>query len=179
MVSIWSEILRRDPTARLVMKNSTFDDEASRVFYAQQFESCGVRRERVDLVGHSPHQELLAYYSQVDIALDPFPYNGATTTCEALAMGVPVVTLRGNRFISRVGSSILHSTGLEDLVTENEAEYIDKALLLGQSASVLAEMRANMRARLAASALCDTAGFTRRLERAYRDIWRRWCSTQK
>jgi predicted O-linked N-acetylglucosamine transferase (SPINDLY family) len=179
VVSVWCEILRKDPAARLVMKNATFDDQASREFYAQQFESRGVDRGRVDLVGGSPHRELLEYYSKVDIALDPFPYNGATTSCEALAMGVPVVTLMGNRFISRVGSSILHNAGLDDLVTASEAEYVEKALALGRNRALLAEMRATMRARLAASVLCDTAGFTRRLESAYRDIWRRWCIAQK
>ena len=179
VVAVWSEILRRDPAARMVMKNATFDDPASREFYAKQFESRGVERGRVDLVGASPHRELLAHYSEVDIALDPFPYNGATTSCEALAMGVPVVTLRGNRFISRVGSSILHNAGLDDLVTANEAEYIEKASALGGNRPLLAEMRATMRARLAASTLCDTVGFTRRLESAYRDIWRRWCGAQK
>lgn len=179
VVSVWCEILRRDPTARMVMKNATFDDPASREFYARQFESLGVCRERVDLLGGSPHRELLGYYSQVDIALDPFPYNGATTSCEALAMGVPVVTLRGNRFISRVGSSILHNAGLDDLVTASEAGYVEKALALGQNHALLAEMRATMRARLAASTLGDTVGFTRRLESAYRDIWRRWCVAQK
>jgi predicted O-linked N-acetylglucosamine transferase (SPINDLY family) len=179
VVSVWCEILRKDPAARLVMKNATFDDQASREFYAQQFESRGVDRGRVDLVGGSPHRELLEYYSKVDIALDPFPYNGATTSCEALAMGVPVVTLMGNRFISRVGSSILHNAGLDDLVTASEAEYVEKALALGRNRALLAEMCATMRARLAASVLCDTAGFTRRLESAYRDIWRRWCIAQK
>jgi predicted O-linked N-acetylglucosamine transferase (SPINDLY family) len=179
VVSVWSEILRRDPTARLVMKNATFDDQASHEFYARQFESLGVRRERVDLVGGSPHRELLEYYSEVDIALDPFPYNGATTSCEALAMGVPVVSLCGNRFISRVGSSILHNAGLDDLVTASEADYVEKALALGQNHALLAEMRATMRARLAGSTLGDTVGFTRRLESAYRDIWRRWCGAQK
>ena len=179
VVSVWCEILRRDPAARLVMKNATFDDRASREFYAQQFESRGVERRRVDLLGGSAHRELFGFYSQVDIALDPFPYNGATTSCEALAMGVPVVTLRGNRFISRVGSSILHNAGLDELVTASETEYVEKALALGRNRALLAEMRATMRTRLGASALCDTVGFTRRLESAYRDIWRRWCCAQE
>jgi predicted O-linked N-acetylglucosamine transferase (SPINDLY family) len=179
VVSVWCEILRSDPTARLVMKNTTFDDPASREFYVRQFESGGVERGRVDLLGGSPHRELLGYYSQVDIALDPFPYNGATSSCEALAMGVPVVTLQGNRFISRVGSSILRNAGLDDLVTASETEYVEKALSLGRNRTLLAEIRATMRARLAASTLCDTAGFTRRLESAYRDIWRRWCLARK
>ncbi|HKX00347.1 MAG TPA: tetratricopeptide repeat protein [Bryobacteraceae bacterium] len=179
VVATWSQILRANPAARLIMKNSTFDDQASREFYAQQFEKFGIDRRRVDLEGASPHGELLAHYAQVDIALDPFPYNGATTTCEALAMGVPVVTLRGNRFISRVGSSVLDSAGLHELITENEADYIRKAVRLAEDIPALARMRATMRERLAASALFDTAGFTRSLEGAYRDIWRKWCSAQK
>jgi protein O-GlcNAc transferase len=176
VVPVWAEILGRNPTARLVMKNGAFADEASRSLYRHHFEQCGISPERVDLLGPSPHEELLPFYSQIDIALDPFPYNGGTTTCESLAMGVPVVTLRGDRFVSRVGSTILYNVGLGELVAHTQAEYIDKAIELGQNPALLAEMRANMRTRLAESTLCDTAGFTKKLEQAYREIWRRWCA---
>lgn len=179
VVSAWSEVLRRNPTARLVMKTRAFGDDASRRLYQQHFERCGVSRERVDLVGPSAHQEVLPYYSEVDIALDPFPYNGGTTSCEALAMGVPVITLRGDRFVSRVGATIVESAGLPELVAGTVNEYIEKAVDLGRHPALIAEMRAGMRRRLAASTLCDTDGFTRRLEGAYRDIWRRWCDTQR
>jgi len=177
VVSVWSEILRRNPAARLVMKNPAFGDDASRRLYQQHFERCGVSRERVDLVGPSAHQEVLPYYSKIDVALDPFPYNGGTTSCEALAMGVPVITLRGDRFVSRVGATIVESAGLPELVAGNVSEYIQRAVDLGQNPALIAEMRAGMRLRLAGSTLCDTYGFTRRLESAYRDIWRRWCDT--
>jgi protein O-GlcNAc transferase len=178
VVSVWCEILRRNPEARLVMKNPGFADEASRKLYQDHFESCGIARERVDLLGRSPHKDLLQYYSQVDLALDPFPYNGGTTTCEALAMGVPVVAMRGDRFNSRQASTILYNAGLAELVTHSQAEYVEKAVELGQNFALLADLRNNMRTRLAASTLCDAEGFTRRLESAYRDIWRRWCSAQ-
>lgn len=179
VVSVWCEILLRNTSARLLMKNHAFADEGSRKLYQDHFESCGIGLERVDLLGPSTHQQVLPFYSEVDIALDPFPYNGGTTTCEALAMGVPVITMRGDRFVSRVGSTILYNAGLGDLVTHSLAEYVEKAVELGRNPALLAGMRDNMRARLAASTLCDTAGFTRRLESAYRDIWRRWCAAQQ
>ena len=94
-------------------------------------------------------------------------------------MGVPVITLRGDRFVSRVGVTIVESAGLPELVAGTVSEYIEKAVDLGRHPALIAEMRAGMRGRLAASTLCDTDGFTRRLEGAYRDIWRRWCDTQR
>ena len=178
VVEAWAEILRRNPSARLVMKNQTFADEGTRDLYRERFDRCGVARERMDLLGPSSHAELLGHYAEVDIALDPFPYNGGTTTCEALAMGVPVITMRGDRFVSRVGATILHNAGLDSLIARSESEYIEKAARLAAQPEEVAAMRAGMRARLARSTLCDGAGFTRKLENAYRDIWRRWCALQ-
>lgn len=178
VVETWSEILRRSPAARLIMKNFTFADEATRDLYRERFDRCGIAQERLDLLGPSSQLELLRSYDEVDIALDPFPYNGGTSTCEALAMGVPVITLRGDRFVSRIGATILHNAGLDPLIASSEAGYIEKAIELSQKTAQLAEMRAGMRSRLAASTLCDTVGFTRKLENAYREIWRRWCALQ-
>ena len=179
VVESWAEILRRTPGARLVMKNFTFADQGSRELYREQFERNGIASDRVDLLGPSGHAELLGSYAGVDIALDPFPYNGGTTTCEALAMGVPVISVRGDRFVSRVGATILHHAGLGALIAQNETEYIEKAVGLAAQPERVAEMRAGMRARLASSTLCDSVGFTRNLENAYRQIWRRWCALQK
>ena len=179
VVPVWAEILRHNSSARLVLKNHNLADDASRRFYWRQFEQCGIAPERVDLLGPSPRAELLAFYSQIDIALDPFPYNGGTTSCEALAMGVPVITLRGDRFVSRVGSTILHNGNLADCIAHTPAEYIDKAAEMGCNPERLAEMRTGMRTRLAASTLCDTVGFTRRLESAYRQIWQHWCLARR
>jgi predicted O-linked N-acetylglucosamine transferase (SPINDLY family) len=178
VVSVWAEILRRTPASRLVMKNYAFADETSRRLYEDYFAQCGIEPARVNLLGPSPHGAVLEHYAEVDIALDPFPYNGGTTTCEALAMGVPVVTLRGDRFVSRVGATILRNAGLDSLIAGSESEYIEKALVLAAQPELAAEMRTGMRARLARSTLCDCTGFTRKLEHAYRDIWRRWCALQ-
>lgn len=178
VVPVWSEILNLNPTARLIMKNSAFADESCRKLYQRHFEQCGIAPERIDLLGPSPHIELLSFYSEIDVALDPFPYNGGTTTCESLAMGVPVVTLRGDRFVSRVGCTILLNAGLGELVAHSKQEYVEKAVELGRNPDRIAAIRATMRDRLAASTLCDTVGFTRKLEDAYREIWTRWCARQ-
>ena len=179
VVSVWAEILRHIPGSRLLMKNYEFADEVSRRLYLGYFEQCGVDAARVDLLGPSPHGEVLGAYANVDIALDPFPYNGGTTTCEALGMGVPVISLRGDRFVSRVGTTILRNAGLDSLVARSQTEYIEKAVELAAHPQRVAELRAGMRDRLAQSTLCDTVGFTRKLEDAYREIWRRWCGAQE
>ena len=128
------------------------------------------------LVGYIQNPvEHLALYNQVDIALDTFPYNGSTTTCEALWMGVPVITLEGSTHVSRVGLSVLSRLGLEALIAESPEQYIDLAVSLAGDVRRLAELRATLRERMAAASLTNGPGFTRTLEAAYRDMWRRWC----
>ncbi len=133
----------------------------------------------MELLGPVPQCELLGCYSQMDLALDPFPYNGGTTTCEALAMGVPVLTLRGDRFVSRVGASLLANAGLEDLIAATAEEYAAKAVALAANPALLSALRPKLRGILAHSTVCDVGGFTRKLESAYRDIWRRWCAARR
>jgi predicted O-linked N-acetylglucosamine transferase (SPINDLY family) len=117
----------------------------------------------------------LAAYHQVDIALDPFPYNGTTTTCEALWMGVPVVTLRGDRHAGRVGASLLTQVGLPDLIAASVEEYVEIAAALAGDAARLSDVRRSLRQRMAASPLCDGRAFARKIESAFRSMWRKWC----
>ncbi len=139
------------------------------------FEANGVKRERVDLLARSPHAELLAHFNEIDIALDPFPYTGGLTTCEALWMGVPVVTLAGETFAGRHSASHLHNVGLDDWVVETPEDYLAVAERWARDVPALAELRAGLRGRMAASPLCDGARFARNLEAAFRAMWRRWC----
>ncbi len=177
VVALWAEILGRLPSARLLLKNAGFDDESARRVYLDEFSRRGVGAERLELAGRSSQAELLDGYSRVDVALDPFPYNGGTTTCEALWMGVPVITLAGDLVVSRVGGSILSAAGLDSLMAGSPADYVERAVALASDAEELARLRAGLRERVASSELGDCAGFTGKLEDAYRSVWRDWCAS--
>jgi predicted O-linked N-acetylglucosamine transferase (SPINDLY family) len=115
----------------------------------------------------------------VDIALDPFPYNGTTTTCEALWMGVPVVTLRGDRHAGRVGASLLTQIGLTDLIANSVEEYLEIAVALARNPERLSDLRRVLRSRMAASPLCDGPAFARKMESAFRTMWQYWCESSR
>ncbi|MHC4435490.1 MAG: O-linked N-acetylglucosamine transferase family protein, partial [Planctomycetota bacterium] len=120
-------------------------------------------------------------YNRVDIALDTYPYTGCLTTLEAMWMGVPVITLVGDRsayFLSRAGASMLTRIGLESLAVSSPAEYVAMASALSHDLNALAAMRSSMRQRIATSTLCDAKAYARAVEAAYRKMWHRWCENQ-
>jgi len=173
VVALWAAVLKAVPTARLVMITVP-QGEAQAALWAR-FESLGVARERVLLHDRLGRSEYVALFGQVDVALDPFPCNGGTTTCDALWMGVPVVALRGETFLSRASLSVLAASGLEALAAADEAAYVELCRRLASDVEALSALRAGLRPQLAASPLLDAAGFTRDLEAAYRAMWRAWC----
>jgi len=169
-VQAWARLLARTgPSSRLLL-HAPMGQTRQRVLVmmAQQ----KVAPARIDFIPRQPAVEYLATYNRIDIGLDPFPYNGGTTTCEALLMGVPVVTLAGDIAVRRAGASILTNAGLPELITQTVEEYIDVATKLAADVARLAELRAGMRDRLLASPLTDLNGFVRDLETAYRRMWR-------
>ncbi len=174
----WSALLRRLPKARFLLKWYAFADASTRALFHGRFAARGIAPDRVMLLGGEPDiSDHLAVYHRVDIALDPFPYNGTTTTCEALWMGVPVVTLRGRRHAGRVGSSLLGRLGLDDFVADTIEDYIEIAATLAADSERRTRLRQNLRPLLAASSLCDAPGFARQIEATYRAMWRGWCNT--
>jgi predicted O-linked N-acetylglucosamine transferase (SPINDLY family) len=171
VVAAWSRILDRVPEATILIKDRALADEQTKQRLRTLFAAEGIDLARVrlsgrieDLRGH------LGLYGEVDVALDPFPYNGTTTTCEAMWMGVPPVTLRGTRHAGRVGASLLTQVGLADLIAEDLEGYVATAAALAGDRDRLARLRSAMRARMAASSLCDKAGFARRMEEALRNM---------
>jgi predicted O-linked N-acetylglucosamine transferase (SPINDLY family) len=175
VVALWARLLHRMGNSRLVLKTHSLGDTGVRERYHAMFEAHGVDRKRVDLLARSPHPELLAHYNKIDIALDPFPWSGGITTCEALWMGVPVVTLAGETFAGRHSASHLHNVGLGDWVVETPEEYLMIAERWSRDVAALAELRAGLRGRMARSALTDGERLTRSLETAYRKMWARYC----
>jgi protein O-GlcNAc transferase len=172
----WATLLSRLPQARLLLKGKPFADAATRALFLARLGERGVAAERVELAARLPGEAAhLAVYRRVDIALDPFPYNGTTTTCEALWMGVPVVTLRGDRHAGRVGASLLTQTGLTDLIANSVEEYVEIALALAGNPGRLDDLRLALRPRIAASPLCDGGAFARKMEAAFRTMWQDWC----
>ncbi len=169
-VALWARLLQAVPGSRLLLKTKALGDAQARARLIAQFAEVGIKADRLLLEGAAPRAELLASYNRVDLALDPTPYGGGITTAEALWMGVPVVTLRGETWVGRVTESILAAVGLPDLATTTEAEYVALAASFARDPTRLKTMRANLRAQVEASPLCDGVGFTRDLERLYREI---------
>jgi len=119
----------------------------------------------------------LEQYANVTIALDPFPYHGTTTTCEALWMGVPVITLAGNSHVSRVGVSLLHNVGTPEFIAHSPEEYLHLATALAHDGPHLATLHSTLRQKLQASPIMDYASFAQNMEAAYRDMWHTWCAS--
>lgn len=175
-VAAWAELLRRMPTARLLLLGPTANDGDPRV--ERMFAAQGIERERVRIVGKRPRGAYLDLYAEIDIALDPFPFSGHTTTCDALWQGVPVVTLAGRTYAGRMSASTLHQANLARLIANSPEEYLHIAFSLASNCQALGEIRATMRQRLADAPMLDARGFVRSLESAYRRMWHQWCDKQ-
>ena len=144
--------------------------------FRQRFARHGLARERIQLHEFKSFGHYLAMHNEVDIVLDTHPYTGGTTTCHALWMGVPVVTMTGTTATSRGGASVLAAVGLSELVADSAEDYVTIAAQLAGDLPRLARLRAGLRQRARASPLCDAAGFTRDLEAIYRTMWKKWCA---
>lgn len=179
VMELWVRILKQVPNAKLSLKNNSFDDADIRKDYHKRFEDLGISEDRLIFAGFSPIDEYLKAYNHVDIGLDPFPYNGGTTTLDSLWMGVPMIALRGDRLIGHVGESLLAAVGLEEFIAANKAEYVAKAVAFANDIPKLAAIRAKLRPTLAATPNTNPVQFTQGLESAFRDIWREWCNTRK
>ncbi len=176
VIATWARILQALPDARLILKAVPLGDAAVRARFHELFLRAGVSLHRVELLAPVPSKvEHLATYDRVDIALDPFPYNGTTTTCEALWMGVPVITLAGQAHAGRVGMSLLNQVGLAELIAESPEAYVELAVGLARDRDRLRALREGLRDRMQRSPLMDAAGFTRSLEAAYREMWKTYC----
>ncbi|KAL5230436.1 hypothetical protein ABZP36_029212 [Zizania latifolia] len=176
VLQVWAKILCAVPNSRLVVKCKPFCCDSIRQKFLSTLEELGLESLRVDLLPliHLNHDHMQAY-SLMDISLDTFPYAGTTTTCESLYMGVPCVTMAGSVHAHNVGVSLLTKVGLGRLVAKSKDEYVKLALDLASDVTALQELRMSLRGLMTKSPICDGENFTRGLESAYRNMWRRYC----
>ncbi|MBI3887391.1 MAG: hypothetical protein HY302_16920, partial [Opitutae bacterium] len=173
----WAALLAAVPGARLRLKAQGLGDPAVAAFVRSRLARLGVADERLDLLDRTPGLAAhLALYESVDVALDTFPYHGTTTTCEALWMGVPVVTRTGDRHAARVGTSLLTAVGHPEFVAASAADYVRVAAGLAADPARLAALRGSLRRALQRSPLLDHAGQAERFGAALRASWRHYCA---
>lgn len=176
VVALWSRVLHAVPGSTLALQSAPLQDPALRQQLGARFAGHGIGAERLRLQTPQPRADYLAAYQQVDIALDPFPYPGGTTSLEALWMGVPVLTLAGASALSRQGQSILQNLGMGDWVATDAQGYLDRALRHASDLPALAALRAGLRGRLLQSPLCDAPRFAAHFEAALRGLWQGGCA---
>src|SRR6185503_620446 len=171
-LDLWMRLLRRVPEAGLLIyaRSEVHRDRVRRALRA-----AGMEASRATFVGHQSLADYLATYRLIDVALDPQPYGGGTTSCDALWMGVPVVSLAGRTAVARAGSTLLSNVGLEHLVARSEEQYVEIAAALIRDAAGLAALRRELRERIESSPVMDAPRFARDFEAALRTAWRGWC----
>jgi predicted O-linked N-acetylglucosamine transferase (SPINDLY family) len=169
---VWSAILDAVPGSRLIMDSLNFKEPAMQERMAAKFAEHGIARERLEMGYHSPPWDTLR---GMDIGLDCFPHNSGATLFETLYMGVPYITLAGRPSVGRLGSSVLQGACHPEWIAGSEDEYVAKAVELAGDIARLSGIRAALRGQMEASPLRDEAGFARKVEDAYREVWRKWC----
>jgi predicted O-linked N-acetylglucosamine transferase (SPINDLY family) len=176
-LKVWSRILEELPGSRLFIKSIYLNDPEVQKHVIERLTASGISSDRVEISAFmSSTADHLAAYNRVDVALDTFPYNGTTTTCEALWMGVPVVSLIGDRHAARVGLSLLTAIGHAEWATETKELYIESAIALAKDRNLRTQLRTSLRAEFSQSILCDHLGQATRFEEGIRQIWIDWCS---
>jgi protein O-GlcNAc transferase len=176
VVALWAQILNAVPASPLFLKARQLQQASAQREVIARFAAHGIEAGRLILEDYVPRENYLAAYQQVDIALDPFPYPGGTTTVEALWMGVPVLTLAGERFLSRQGVGLMMNAGLPEWVAANSADYLTRAVAHAGDLQKLATLRAGLRPQVLASPVFDAPRFAGHFEAALRGMWQAWCA---
>lgn len=171
VVALWADLLKTLPDAQLFLKAPQLHDPQVQAQTRARFAAQGVAAERLILEGHSPRTEYLQAFGRVDIALDPFPYPGGATSVDTLWMGVPVLTLRGNRFLAHLGESVAMNAGLDQWIAQDKADYIARARTFASDLPALAALRQRLREQLRQSPLLDAPGFARGFEDGLQQMW--------
>lgn len=175
-IALWSRVLLAVPHSQLLLKAPALRDDAVRARFAAMFEAQGIAPERLHMRGPSGLAEMMQEYRDMDIGLDPLPYNGGTTTLQALWMGVPVVCLTGDNFVGRMGASFMHALGRPEWAAADEPAYVAAALRLAHACAALRAGRAQLREQMAASPLCDIRNYVSHFESLLARMWAIYCA---
>lgn len=177
VLSLWWRLLLKVPNSRLLIKGKGLDTPDYKHYFERRLLNAGFDINRVIIEKPETHQKFLSCYHNIDIALDPFPYSGATTTVEALWAGVPVLSLKGNRMVWRMSESLLTQVGMSDWLADNEAHFVELGAQKASDLKALAVVRQSQRARILNSSLVDARLYASHLEKALRKMWKIYCST--
>lgn len=175
VVALWSRVLKAVPNSRLLLKAKQFAQPSGQQSVQARFAANGIAADRLILIPQVSRSEYLAPYQQLDIALDPFPYPGITTSVESLWMGVPVLTLRGESFTSRQGVGLLMNAGLPSWIADSQDDYVARAKAHADDLAKLAAIRSDLRDRIVSSPIFDSHRFATHFESAMREMWKNWC----
>jgi predicted O-linked N-acetylglucosamine transferase (SPINDLY family) len=173
VIELWGTIMQRAPGSRLLI---VVPAGSARRRLLDRMGRLGIASDRIEFVDRVPRQEYMAYYRRLDISLDPWPFNGGTTSFDSLWMGVPLVTMTGQTAVSRGGASILSNLGLTELIASEPGEYVEKACALAADVGRLAALRAELRGRMEQSPLMHGKRFARNIETSLRKMWQDWCT---
>ena len=171
VIKLWSTLLKKIPKSKLFLKYSNLNIDFYKNSIIDKFYNCGINKDQLILEGASPREDLLKTYNKIDISLDPFPYSGGTTNFESVWMGVPILTLKGKKFISKCGESINHNLGMGDWIAKNSDDFISKAIIICSDYKKLSDLRANLRHRALNSPLFDSNKFAKNFHDA---LWKMW-----
>lgn len=179
VIKVWSSILNQLPESKLVLKNKSFNNTEAQTNVLQQFQKYGIVAERIELLAFMPKRmEHFQLYNRIDIALDPFPFNGMTTTCEALWMGVPVITLTHPQPFGQAATAFIKCLDLDDCIATTQEQYIELAVSLAKDSKRLQNIKTSLRSLMERSPICDQKGFIQIIEKTYRQLWQKWCQHQ-
>jgi len=175
VISLWSKVLLSVPNSKLLLKNGNFDNVEIINNVLDKFKKHGIEINRLILLGQSiTRKEALETYNRIDISLDPFPFQGNTTTCESIWMGVPVITLKGDRHLFHFGESINSNLNMNDWIAKNQEDYIKKAIKFTHSFEKLSEIRKSLRKVFLESPLCDAPRFVKHFSKLFWEIWKKF-----
>jgi len=175
IIHLWSKVLEQMPGAQLLLQAAAYDDPDIVRYFQASFEKYGIHRGRIQCAGTLPFEQYLQLHHQIDIMLDTQPWTGHTTSCHALWMGVPILTLEGSRHASRIGQRLMQALDLQEWVAKDHQDYVQKAMQLSQDRHALDKLRQSMRERILKSGISDKKQYVYSLEKVYRQLWTAWC----